>query len=143
MTCESPMPESLLSLALEWLKLDSALKALRKSESDKRAELVLACFPAGLVDGTNTAELARGYKVKAVSRPAPKFPDKKALQTALDKLRAMGSVGVLLAIRLVTYTPVLSIAEWKKLEPKQRALFKTAIVIGASTPSVELVEPSA
>jgi hypothetical protein len=135
-------PEARVVLALEWANADYALKKAKADEGAKRAELVKACFPDGLVEGTNRAELAGGYVVKAVVTPRPKIPDIPLLKAAIAKLEAVGEAGKLLAQRLVKWKPELSVGEWKKLEPKHRAMFAKAVSIEPSGPAVELIEPS-
>lgn len=133
--------KSLVVIALEWANLDALLKSARTAESEKRAELVAACFPAGVVMGTNTVDLAGGYVVKAVVRPKANI-DKALLKVAIAKLTALGAVGALIAGRLVKWTPEISIAEHKKLDKRQLAIVAKAVTIEQSTPSVTLVEPT-
>ena len=132
--------KNVLAMALAWSKLDAQLKALRAAEAEKRAELVAASFPDGLSHGVNLAELGKGYTLKAFVRPSPKI-DGALLKSALEQLEKLGPVGKLLAGRLVKWKPEVSLSEYKKLEAPHAELFRQAIVIEKSTPSLELVEP--
>jgi len=134
-------PPRLVVLALEHANLAAALKATKASEMVKRLELVEACFPAGLVMGTNTAVLAGGYMLKAVVSPNPKVTDIAVLQMAITKLSALGEAGMLIASRLVNWVPEIRIGEHKKLDARMRKIIDKAIVIDKSSPSVTLVEP--
>jgi len=137
------MSSAVLAIALDWIRLDADLRSLKREEAEKRAELVLAAFPGGLAEGTNTAEISGGYVVKAVARSTPKL-DADLVRAALGKLAALGEAGALLAGRLIKWKPDLSLSEWKKLDPKHRKLFAASIVFGElGFPTIEVREPTA
>lgn len=132
----------LVALALEWTRLNEALKEAKRLEAEKRAELVAACFPAGLELGTNKRELEGGYLVKAVVKSNAKVLLVDKLKSGVAKLVALGAAGELLAERLVKWKPEVSVSEWKKLTPQQQRLFKDAVSLEGAAPSVEVTAPA-
>jgi hypothetical protein len=130
-----------LALALEWRASKDALDAAKAAEAALRTEVIDACFPAGLAEGTNTHELPRGFVLKVVSRALAKPGDVESLKTAIGKLAALGEVGKLLAGRLVKWKPEVSLSEFRKLDANVQQLFGKAVTVERTSPSMSLAAP--
>jgi hypothetical protein len=126
-----------LGAALRWKMCADELAIAKNAEAEARALAVKAIWPKGMKTGTSNHELHDGSTLKGVVRPAVKV-DPKTIKAALAKLVALGDAGVLLAERLVKWTPEASIGEIKKLSPRQWKLFSGVITVGQSGPSLEL-----
>lgn len=123
-----------------WMQASDELAAAKAREMKLRQELLAAAFPE-TEPGTRNIELgASGYTLTSVLRLSYRLDEVKT-RAALEKLRATGEVGAHIADRLVRWKPDLSISEHKKLTPKQAALFRTALTITPSQPTLEVKPP--
>lgn len=128
-----------LGVVLKWFAANEVLRKARAEEMELRLAAIAAVYPPDILEHTGAfnAELVDESVLKCVIRANAKVDGKK-IKAALDKLRAIGADGVLLAERLVKWTPEASIAEFKKLTDKQRRIFKDVITVAGGAPSLEL-----
>lgn len=97
--------------------------------------------------GLKNYDLGGGYVLKGT--PAVNYKlDKDAIDDTLAKIAKLGAEGALLADRLVTFKPDLSVTEYKKLDPsasrqqaKAKDLIDGVITITPGLPKLELVSP--
>lgn len=129
-------------LILEWQYLKTEMDRLKAREVETRNEIVKRFFSRDTdKEGTVNHELGRGYKLKAVFKKSYGFTNTDDLNVALDKLEDQSPEFKLLAERLVSWKPTLSVSEYKKLPDDFRAEIDNVIVIKSAQPTIELVEP--
>ena len=117
------------------ITLDSALV----TERELRGQVMQAYF-ADAPEGTHNFELGNGYKLRGVVKFNYSL-NRDQTQVALDKIERSGAEGKLLADRLVTFDPRLSVSEWRKLPDKYAKIFAPALTIKPASPTLEIVEP--
>jgi hypothetical protein len=96
--------------------------------------------------GTENINVGWGYILKVVHAIDYKLDtadDSAKVTEALNKIEKSMEGGNIIADRLVKWKPELSVSEYKKLGPAQKALIDGVITVKDSTPSVELVPGSA
>lgn len=134
------MTEEQMKLLEEWrlakAEVDS-VKPIIAKEQELRKQVFTAFYPAPK-EGTNTIDLAEGWRLKGVYKLDRKI-DEAALPAVAEQLREMG-VNV---DTLVKWTPDLKTATYKELTAEQRAVFDQALIIKPGTPTIELVPPKA
>lgn len=151
-------------LLTQWVaakkQLVEVAKPLVDAESVLRKQVIALYFPKP-EEGTNTTDLANGWKLKATTPTDRKVePDKldqlKAAKVAdsVDLLRAVGltpelyapdapllqAVGIAADI-VVTWDPKLATKAYKGLTAEQRKLLDHAITAKPGSASLELVPP--
>jgi hypothetical protein len=137
-----------------FLALDNAKKALEVAkavEIEARIAAVDFGFDQEKVKGTERIQLGNGYVAKAVKKinygwlkNADGKVDKDKIEAALQKIeKDAGSVGELIAERLVKWSPELSITEYDKLNEKHRKIIDQVIVTTSGTPTLEIIAPKA
>lgn len=122
----------------------AAKLAKQYSERDKelRAMIYGMAF-AGLEDGkTHNSPLGNGYVLKG-KRPVNYKVDADKADAALDELSALGNEGSFVADRIVKWEPKLSVSEYGKLTPAQRAIIDRVVTTTPGLPVIEIKEPSA
>ncbi len=130
-------------------KADAAVAVA--AERDARAAAVAHIFADAPV-GTSTLELTDGFKLKYVrslNYTLDKTPvdendptgDTK-LDVALEKLAHTGNDGAFVAERVVKWTPELSVGEYKKLTPAQRAVIDAVITTKDASPELKIEGPA-
>ncbi len=118
-----------------WHELQATLKILKEAEMEMRLEMGLAFFkPASLVEGTNTAEIGNGWKLKN-KHTLRRSVDEAALEAVLKQL-PRGSRG-----KLLKFKPAVVIKEYRRLSDKERKIFDEALVIKPASLSLELCPP--
>uniref|UniRef100_A0AAU6W0V3 Imelysin-like domain-containing protein n=1 Tax=Pseudomonas phage Pavpe01 TaxID=3138545 RepID=A0AAU6W0V3_9VIRU len=126
----------------EWQAATVALAKAKELESKLRTELVSVKFPNHKASGTENAELANGWKLKAVFKQNYSLKNTDdAVDKALSKIEKASEAGAFIAGRLVKWKPELSVTEYKALEPKFKKIIDEVLSISDGTPSLELVEP--
>jgi hypothetical protein len=126
-----------LGAVLQWKLAQTELQSAKALESDLRVRAIAVVFPEGLGFGTTNRELHDGSTLSAVVRKNAKVEQKK-IHGALARLKRLGEIGALLALRLVKFRAEASIAEFDKLTPAQRKLFAGVITIEPAAASLEL-----
>ncbi len=127
----------------EWEAAAKQLAHFKALEATARKAMVDRMFPnnAGL-SGTKNADLANGYKLKAVFKLNYSLNNKDdAVDKALSKIEKTGPEGQFVANRLVKWKPELSVSEYNELEPKFKKIIDEVLKISDGTPSVEIVAP--
>lgn len=134
------MTEEQIKLLEEWrlAKAEAdAVKPIIAKEQELRKQVFAAFYPDPK-EGTNTLNLAEGWKLKGVYKLDRKI-DEAALPAVTEQLREMG----VNADTLVKWTPSLKTATYKELTAEQRAVFDQALIIKPGLPTIELVAPPA
>lgn len=121
------------------------------AERVARAELVAHVFSDAPV-GTNNFALPEQWTLKYVRSldykldNTPVDPNDPSGTTRtelmLDKLAALGNDGQFIAERVVKWKPELSVSEYKKLTPEQRAIVDTVLTTSDASPEVTLIPPA-
>lgn len=127
-------------LIMEWTAARADLDRAKAHELACRNALCGQVFPDAPKEGTTTVDLGAGYKLKLVTKFNYNLSATDT-DTALDAIAASGNEGTLIADRLVTWKPSLSIREYRGLSPAHRALIDEALTITEATPALELIEP--
>jgi hypothetical protein len=134
---------SVLDLVAVWEASKADLDAAKIRESAARDAVIAAAF-APLNEGTNTKELDDGRKLKAVQEFEYALEkDEEKVSQALDKIRATGNEGTFLADRLVTYSPKLSVGEYRKLEKVYAKIINKVVTRKPKKPTLKIDEPKA
>lgn len=141
--------ESLKNTALqEWYAADQEIKkldAVRKAAMAKYVELV--AHP-DKVSGTQYDELEKGWKCKITKTPNFGFKkdennkvDNNAISDMLGQIADKIENGALLAGKLVTWRPEVSIGTYKALPDEAKRIADEIIVQNKSYVKLELVAP--
>lgn len=105
-------------------------------------DLIYGMAFAGLEDGkTHNQPLGNGYFLKG-KRDIRYKVDANAADAALDELTALGNEGPFVAERIIKWTPELSVSEYKKLTPAQKAIIDKVVTTTPGLPTLEIKEPS-
>lgn len=127
-------------LIMQWEAAKLELDHWKERELHLRTKLVDSYFTTD--EGTQNLELGEGWKLKAVVKTNYTLITKdEALEKALSKLERFGAEGKFVAERIVTYSPKLSLSEYKKLDTKFRKIIDEVVVTKPATPSLELIAP--
>lgn len=126
-------------LIMQWEQAKTELDNWKIKELELRTKLVEENFINE--DGTQNLELGGGWKLKAVIKTNYSFTSKEALDKQLDKLERLGPEGKFVAERIVTYSPKLSLSEYKKLDNKFKKIIDEVVVTKPAAPTLELVAP--
>lgn len=139
-------PLSLLTrdgLLMEWQRRKDALNQAKADELEARNFIVAFEFPDGH-EGMNTKELGNGYQLKAgIKLNYSLDGDNDKIEAALSAIESVGPEGKFVAERLVTWTPSLSLTEYRELAPSYKAIIDTVVTIKPGTPTLEIKEPKA
>jgi hypothetical protein len=134
------MTEEQIKLLEEWRQAKAeadSVKPILAKEQELRKQVFAAFYPAPK-EGTNTLDLAGGWKLKGVYKLDRKI-DEAALPAVAEQLREMG-VNV---DTLIKWSPGLKTATYKELTAEQRAVFDQALIVKPGAPIIELVPPKA
>lgn len=116
------------------VKAEAAKQAVTL-EQNLRKQVMASLFADGK-EGTNTVELANGWKLKGTIKLDRKL-DKATLLSISDKLRELG----VNPDTLVEWKPDLKTSVYRELTAEQATLFDTALTIKPGSPTLELVAP--
>lgn len=132
------VPENILDvnaalMAWESVKVD---KAKATYEESRLRKLIFAHFFPNAKEGTNTAPLANGWKVKGT----------QAINRNVDAaiLQALGAELTEKAINaglLVKWSPEISVTEYRKLTAEQKLVFDRCLTIKEGSVTLEIVPP--
>lgn len=133
---------------LQWETAKQELEAAKAREMDLRKQCVAIGFDPDKKSGTERVELGGGYEAKAVKKINYGFvknpegkTDKRAIDAALSKIEADGEVGMMIAERLIKWTPDLSLTEYKQLPAKYKPIIDAVIVTSDGAPTLEIIPP--
>lgn len=136
------------AMLLQWDNAKVALEQAKELEMQLRKAVVDFAFDPNKQSGTERIELGNGYEAKAVKKLNFGFIkneegklDKAAIDKALSKIEKDGPVGVLIADRLVKWTPALSMTEYNQLDPKYKKIIDEVIETTEGAPTLEIIAP--
>lgn len=133
-------PENLAILGA-WHVADQKLATAKAEEMELRKQ-VAELFFKNPEEGTNTHELADGFKLKLNFKLNYRLDkDNAKVEAALETLDKMGNEGTFIAERIVGWKPELSVAEYRKLENKYKTVINGVLTISPGSPSLEIVAP--
>lgn len=136
-----------------WEASKTALEAAKASEMELRKAFVDFSFDPTKKEGTERIELHNGFEAKAVKKlnwslvsPIEGISVPDAVESALDRIEAIGEVGKFIASRLVKWTPELSKSEYNKLAEipeggKIKEIIDTVIQTKEGAPTLEIIQP--
>jgi hypothetical protein len=135
-------------LFVAWDQSKKALDTAKENEMFLRKQVVDFAFDQTKVSGTENIELGAGYKAKAVKKITFGFVkneqgsiDRLSINKALDMIETESAEGKVVADRLVSWNPSLSVSEYNKLNSSQKSIIDTVIVTKESAPTLSIVEP--
>lgn len=134
---------------VKWQASKAALDAAKDTEMEDRKNAVFLMHDPAKSGSTENVELGGGYKATFKVPVTYGFikkgdkVDKAAIEKALTKIEKNSAAGELIAERLVKWTPVLSMTEYKQLSEKDKAAIDAVIVTSEGSPSLEIKEPKA
>lgn len=118
----------------------ATLKAAKEAEAQLRAE-VISLFSERVNDanasGVENIDTGMG-KLKITHKLNYTLSNADAVDKALDAIEKSQEGGNVIAERLVSWKPELSIREYKLLSAQQKAYIDTVLTVKPGTPSVEL-----
>lgn len=129
-----------LQLLQNWDTSKKSLEAAKESEMNFRNMVTHEFFPDAK-EGTQRVELPAGYALKLVAKTNYTFDDKEAMHGALCEIETTGEHGAFIAQRLVSFTPKLSVAEYKKLSPQYKVIIDRVLTSKPAAPALEIEEP--
>jgi len=118
----------------------ATLKAAKEAEAQLRAE-VISLFSERVNDAnaSGVENIDTGYgKLKITHKLNYTLGNANLVDKALDLIEKSQEGGNVIAERLVSWKPELSIREYKLLSPQQKAYIDTVLTVKPGTPSVEL-----
>lgn len=135
------------ALLIQWQEAKKTLDAAKEIEMQLRKRVVTEVYNFSeneLREGTENVELGNGFKLKAVFKTSYTLNNKdNAVDKMLCKLEASGPEGKFIAERLVKFKPELSVAEYKRLDTKERRIADLVISTKPAAPTLEIVAPKA
>lgn len=130
---------------------DKLLAAWRKASDDKRAvtalelelrEQVIAVFSTETDEmhkGTETVDLGFGrYELKIVHKLSYKLGENDAVKAALSQIAVSMEGGAILADRLVSWKPEISVSEYDKLTGGLRGIIDRVLTIKPAQKTIEI-----
>lgn len=130
-----------------WRDLAAFAKLATEAEKNTRRAVVAAYYDPALGDGTHNIDLGDGFKLKLVNSTNYKLDDNEKVDQALEQISRIGADGTFLADRLISWTPKLSVSEFKKLEATNaghqqiKEVLQTILTTGPAMPTLEIVAP--
>ena len=137
---------------MEWERRKKALETAKSDEMDFRKYVVSRAFP-NKTEGTNTVELGNDYKLKAVVKYNYNLDaSNDKIEEALDRIAKIGNRGIVVAERLIKWTPSFLLTEYRLLEDEKNEsndakeilkIIQEFLVITEASPTLTIVEPKA
>lgn len=126
-----------------WKQASTEAKAWRDRESFLRKQVIDAFSndQAPGYSGTENIDIGWGHKLvilHKITYDLDKADNFANVDKALNQIEHSQEGGNVIAERLVKWKPELSVSEYKKLTPAQKAMIDRVITIKDATPSVEL-----
>lgn len=132
----------------KWQCTKSALDALKTDEMALRKEILSFCFDPKKTKGVEYHDLGNGWKLKADKKINfgwiklnEKEIDRKAVYQALVDIEKLSPEGKLVAERLISWKPDLSLSQYKLLNDNEAAIINKVIVTKPGSPELSIVEP--
>lgn len=137
-------------LLTTWQAKKAALEIAKEEEMIWRKKSVDFAFDPEKKSGTERIDLGNGYQAKTVKKITYGFVkdaegklDKQKIDNALLSIESTGPAGVLIADRLVKWTPTLSLTEYNQITPEFKKIIDEVIVVDEGAPTLEIIEPKA
>lgn len=134
-------------LLTEWRSYSQILATAKTDEMNIRKAVVGFVTDPSKVAGTENIDLGQGWKLKAVKKENYGFIkdddgkiDEAAIDRACAKLAKLQNGGYI-AERLISWSPSLSVKEFKGLTPEMHKIIDPIVVISAGAPTLEIVAP--
>lgn len=132
---EKKLPEDPNMQLVLWSDLNALQKKLKQLEMELRTKMVEQFFEtAKLKEGTNTADLGNGWKLKYKHALNRKFDEAAMAAVFLELDEGLSDA-------IVKNKPELVIKEYRRLSDKHRAIFDQCLIIKPASPALELVKP--
>ena len=127
------------TVAAEWQSASAAAKDASALEIGLRKELIEVAFGSSLTrEGTKRVPLDEETDVCVNFKQNYNLANRDDVDEALTKIEAIDNAGKFIAERLVTFTPKLSLSEYRKLEPKYKRAIDEVLTITPGLPAVEI-----
>lgn len=127
-------------LITEWQKSVRQLDDAKAREIALRNEIIQRMFADHKDEGTENVKLYRGWKLKANFKLSYNV-DKDKIEAALSKIENTGPEGEFIAKRIVTFTPKLSVKEYRDLPANIKRIVDSVLTIKPGQSSLELIAP--
>lgn len=136
-------------LITKWKTAAETLETAKADEMVWRKRVVDFAFDPNKKTGTERIDLGAGYELKSVKKinygwikaADGKKVNKDAIETALGKIEESGPAGALIADRLVSWKPDLSLSEYNKLPSDFKSIIDAVIVTSEGSPTLEIIPP--
>lgn len=129
------------TLIAAWREKQAQARALAAEEKEMREEVLARFFSTDPeAEGVETIELGAGWKLKATHKLSYSLQTDK-LDAAMHALVNSGADGRFIADRLISFTPKLSVREYKNLDAASQNIVNEAVVIKPAAATLQLVEP--
>jgi hypothetical protein len=136
----------------QWQAAAAALEDAKNVERTLRDVSVTLASNPDQVKGTENVDLGDGWTLKTVKKINYGFVkdatgqkvDRNAINRALETIEGFGEAGVLIAERLVKWTPELSVTEYNNLpDERMKRAIDSVIVTTHGAPTLEIKPPKA
>lgn len=126
-----------IALIGKWHAAKKAREQAEYAELELRREVCKHVFGEYPTDGTHNFDLPGGYKLKGVFKHHYNLENSEKLDGVLDRFPTD------IRERIVTFSPRLSLTEYKRLEEgsSYRQLIDSVLTITPASPSLTIVEP--
>lgn len=137
------------AVLMEWDRRKKALITIKEEEMEFRKYVVKRNFP-NPEEGTNKIDLGSGYELKAKISYNYKLADNDTVEKGLDQIAKIGNQGAFIADRIVSWTPIFLLTEYRKLQEEEAtsedarkilSIIYTFLTIEDAAPSLEIKEP--
>lgn len=135
-------------LLTDWQAASNGLDAIKKREMVLRKEILSFCFDPKKTKGVEYHDLGNGWKLKADKKINygwiklnEKEINRQAVYQALIDIEKLSPEGKLVAERLVSWKPDLSLSQYKLLNDNEAAIINKVIVTKPGSPELSIVEP--
>ena len=130
------------ALLLKWHNTQARLSTEKTNEAALRKQVIAEFFVKSHV-GTNTAELGKGYLLKAAIKQTYSITkDEKTPDTPYSHLpHLMVGLSTDTGEDIIKWKPSLNEKLYKELDKKEKSIVNKFILIKDATPSLTLVEP--
>lgn len=125
----------------QWEDTKVTLETAKAAEMELRKTVMEFCFDPEKTTGTETIELANGYKLKCVKKINYNV-DQEMVNEALDKIENLDSEGKFIVERVIKWKADLSLTEYKGLPDRYKAIIDTAITTSEGAPTLTIVAPA-
>lgn len=141
---ETATPEQIQAhtfvLLEQWENAKAQAEATKAAELTARAAVVEWAGSEDIAKGVENIPLAQGYTLK-ITKKINYNVDNAVARLQLSEIAATGEEGKVVADRIMTWKPSLSLTEYGKLKPEFKKLIDRCISTSVATPTIEIVAP--